>query len=381
MNLNDYTSGSWKQQYKYKSFSPSFINHTFTWNDPMINTLLEEATRTLGKLDAYTMIVPNVDIFIKMHITKEANTSSKIEGTQTNMDEVLMSIEDIDPEKRDDWQEVQNYIRAMREAIVELENLPLSNRLIRQTHKTLLSNVRGETKMPGEFRTSQNWIGGSNLNNASYIPPHDLEVADLMGDLELFLHNEEIHVPHLIKIAIAHYQFETIHPFLDGNGRVGRLLITLYLISKGLLAKPSLYLSDFFERNKGSYYDSLTMVRASSDLTGWIKFFLTAIIETAKSGEKTFENILTLKGEMDETIISFGKKAQNASKLINMLYQNPIVTIKNVADELEITRTPASNLLTEFENKNILIELTGNQRNKVFVFFKYLKLFNSDKVE
>ena len=380
MNLNDYTSGSWKQQYQYKSFSPSFINHTFTWDDPMINTLLEEATRALSKLDAYTMIVPNVDIFIKMHITKEANTSSKIEGTQTNIDEVLMSKENIAPEKRDDWQEVQNYIRAMSEAVVELENLPLSNRLIKQTHKTLLSNVRGETKMPGEFRTSQNWIGGSNLNNASYIPPHHLEVADLMGDLELFLHNEEIHVPHLIKIAIAHYQFETIHPFLDGNGRIGRLLITLYLISKGLLTKPSLYLSDFFERNKGSYYDSLTMVRASSDLTAWIKFFLTAIIETAQSGEKTFENILMLKEEMDEVIISFGKKAQNASKLINMLYQNPIITINEVAHKLNVARNTASTLIYEFEQRGILVEFTGNQRNKVFIFDNYLKLFDNSNL-
>ncbi len=378
MNLNDYTSGSWKQQYQYKSFSPAFINHTFIWDDPIINTLLEEATRTLSKLDAYTMIVPNVDIFIKMHITKEANTSSKIEGTQTNMDEVLMSIEDIAPEKRDDWQEVQNYITAMSEAIVELENLPLSNRLIKQTHKTLLSNVRGETKMPGAFRTSQNWIGGSNLNNASYIPPHHLEVADLMGDLELFLHNQEIHVPHLIKIAIAHYQFETIHPFLDANGRVGRLLITLYLIDKGLLAKPSLYLSDFFERNKGSYYDSLTMVRASSDLTAWIKFFLTAIIETAKNGEQTFESILVLKEEMDEVVISFGKKAQNAGKLMSTLYQNPVITINDVARILDIVHSTASILVSDFEKRGILVEFTGNQRNKVFVFDKYLKLYNNN---
>lgn len=378
MNLNDYTSGSWKQQYQYKSFSPAFINHTFIWDDPIINTLLEEATRTLSKLDAYTMIVPNVDIFIKMHITKEANTSSKIEGTQTNMDEVLMSIEDIAPEKRDDWQEVQNYITAMSEAIVELENLPLSNRLIKQTHKTLLSNVRGETKMPGAFRTSQNWIGGSNLNNASYIPPHHLEVGDLMGDLELFLHNKEIHVPHLIKIAIAHYQFETIHPFLDGNGRVGRLLITLYLIDKGLLAKPSLYLSDFFERNKGSYYDSLTMVRASSDLTAWIKFFLTAIIETAKNGEQTFESILVLKEEMDEVVISFGKKAQNAGKLMSTLYQNPVITINDVARILDIVHSTASILVSDFEKRGILVEFTGNQRNKVFVFDKYLKLYNNN---
>ena len=299
MHLKDFIAGRMKEQYKYSSFSPEKINHTFTWDDPSINTLLESSNIALGQLNAYTTIVPNVDLFVKMHITKEANTSSRIEGTRTEMDEALMEKESIDPEKRDDWEEVQNYIAAMNGAIESLKVLPLSSRLIKQTHKTLLQGVRGEAKLPGEFRTSQNWIGGSNLNNAFYIPPHQNEIEDLMSDLEHFLHNDTIDVPHLIKLAIMHYQFETIHPFLDGNGRIGRLMITLYLVSNGLLKQPSLYLSDFFERNKGAYYDALTMVRASNNLVHWIKFFLTAVVETSNKSIETFNGILKLKAKID----------------------------------------------------------------------------------
>lgn len=376
MNIKDFKSGTLRQEYQYKSFIPEMINHTFTWDDPQINTMLEDATRALGELNAFTMIVPNVDMFIQMHITKEANTSSKIEGTKTEMDEVLISKDQVDPEKRDDWQEVRNYIDAMNSAIKELETLPISNRLIKNIHAILLNSVRGEAKQPGEFRKSQNWIGGASLTTAYFIPPHHNEVNELMSDLEKFLHNEEIFVPHLIKIAIAHYQFETIHPFLDGNGRIGRLLITLYLVSNGLLKKPSLYLSDFIERNKSVYYESLTRVRTDNDLIHWIKFFLEAVISTANSGIRTFQNILSLKQEMDSIIIGFGKKAHNASKLIEFLYQKPIVSISDIIEPLNVSKQTASVLVKEFEEKGILIEITGYERNKLFAFNKYLSIYS-----
>jgi Fic family protein len=377
MNIKNYNSGTYKQQYRYKSFSPSKINHSFVWDDPEINTMLEDATRALGELNAYTMIVPNVDIFIQMHITKEANTSSKIEGTKTEIDEVLVSKDQIEPEKRDDWQEVRNYVDAINYGIDELERLPISNRLIKNIHAILLQSVRGKEKQPGEFRRSQNWIGGTNLNNAYFIPPHHSEVDELMSDFELFLHNEDIKVPHLIKIAIAHYQFETIHPFLDGNGRIGRLLITLYLVSNGLLKKPSLYLSDFIERHKTTYYEKLTLVREKNDLIEWVKFFLEAVITTANSGVKTFEQILSLKQEIDTKMPTFGKKAHNASKLVEYLYQNPIINMTEISNELDISKSTASSLIKDFEKNDILVEVTGYKRNKHYMFKKYLDIYSS----
>ena len=376
MNIKKFKAGILKQEYKYKSFLPEKINHTFIWDDPQINTMLEEATKVLGELNAFAMIVPNVDMFIQMHITKEANTSSKIEGTKTQIDDVLVSKEQIDPEKRDDWQEVQNYIDAMNKAIKDLETLPISNRLIKKIHAILLDNVRGERKQPGEFRKSQNWIGGNSINTAYFIPPHHSQISNLMSDFEKFLHNEAIFVPHLIKIAIAHYQFETIHPFLDGNGRIGRLLITLYLVSNGLLSKPSLYLSDFIEKNKSAYYEALTKVRTENDLAHWIKFFLEIVIQTAQSGIKTFKHILNLKQEMDTTIISFGKKAHNASKLVEFLYQKPIISVNDIVKPLDVSKPTANTLIKEFEAKGILKEITGYERNKLFVFEKYLNIYS-----
>lgn len=221
MKFETLKAGRWQPRYQYQSFEPVPVNHEWLWEDPAINALLEQATRALGELNAFSLIVPDIDLFIQMHVVKEAQSSSKIEGTQTGIDEALMTEEHIRPEKRDDWREVRNYIESVNTAVSELQSLPLSNRLLKHTHAILMQGVRGEHKQPGEFRSSQNWIGGSSLADATFIPPHHDNVAELMGDLEKFWHNEAIVVPHLIRIAISHYQFETIHPFLDGNGRIG----------------------------------------------------------------------------------------------------------------------------------------------------------------
>jgi Fic family protein len=373
-----FKAGQFIQQYQYKSFSPSKINLEWTWRDARINTLLAEANKKLGELNAFSLYVPDINFFISMHVVKEATTSSRIEGTRTGVDEALLPIEEIAPDKQGDWQEVQNYIKALNYSVEKLIELPLSTRLLKEAHKILLQGVRGEARMPGEYRTSQNWIGGATLKDAVFIPPQYTEVADLMGDLENFIHNDDIEVPHLIKIAIAHYQFETIHPFLDGNGRLGRLLITLYLVSTGLLDKPTLYLSDFFERNKSLYYDNLTIVRQANNLSQWIKYFLVAVIETSEKGIQSFRKILGIRERIEgKKLLSLGKRITKAKVLINYLYRKPIINVKEVEELLSITTKPANAIINEFENLGILKEITGYKRNRLFLFEEYYNLFKN----
>lgn len=375
MKFESFVSGAWKQQYQYKSFQPTLINQEWSWEDPRLNVLLEKATKALGELNAFTLIVPDVDRFIHMHIVKEANTSSRIEGTRTEMDEAVLEESAILPERRDDWREVRNYVSAMNVAIDELKRLPLSLRLLRQTHEILMQGAPGERKTPGEFRRSQNWIGGASLADAAFIPPHHDDLPDLLTDLEAFWHNESIQVPHLVRCALSHYQFETIHPFLDGNGRIGRLLITLYLVSHGLLSKPSLYLSAHLERHRGAYYDALTRVRESNDIGHWVRFFLQAVIETAENGKRTFQRILALRQEMDTQIITLGRRAENAHSLLLHLYQEPVVNVNQVADLLGIKYYAANQLIAAMVELGILREETGWQRNRLFVFRRYLDVF------
>lgn len=377
MKFEGFKPGRWQQRLQYKSFEPVPVNHDWSWEDPQINVLLESANRALGELNAYSLIVPDIDLFIEMHVVKEAQTSSRIEGTNTGMDEAFLSEEQVKPEKRDDWREVRNYIDAANQAIAALDTLPLSNRLLRQAHATLMRGVRGEHKQPGEFRISQNWIGGSNLADAAFIPPHHEGVPELMSDLERFWHNDAITVPHLIRLAISHYQFETIHPFLDGNGRIGRLLIPLYLVSHGLLAKPSLYLSDFFERHRGSYYDALTRVRLSGDLIHWVRFFLRGMTETAGKGRDVFGKILTLRHDVEHRILTLGKRVPNARAALNLLYRRPVISASDLEHALEVSSPTAQALVKDLIRLGILVEITGQVRGRVYEFEPYLDLFVS----
>jgi Fic family protein len=297
-------------------------------------------------------------------------------GTQTNMNEALMDEGEIAPERKDDWKEVNNYIKSLNDAIEQLQRLPISSRLLKETHRTLLDSVRGEYKLPGDFRSSQNWIGGNSLLDATFIPPHQDYVGELMSDLENFIQNEDINVPDLIKIAIAHYQFETIHPFLDGNGRIGRLLITLFLVDKKILTKPLLYLSAYFEKNKSLYYDNLTFVRTKSDMKQWLKYFLVGVIETAEKSSQTLSNILEMKDRFEKKINSeFGRKSQSAMILLQYLLKKPIINVNQAKKETKLSYNAANSLISDFINAGFLKEITGYNRNRVFVFDEYLKKF------
>ena len=370
-----FQAGRYIQQGHYKSFQPTLICRAWELDNMELLQLLGQADRQLGRLDMYSEYIPNLDLFISMHVLKEATQSSKIEGTQTKMEDALLEKEDVALDKRDDWEEVNNYVAAMDEAIAKLESLPVSSRLVRDTHATLLQGVRGKHKQPGDFRVSQNWIGGATINDAVFVPPVHTSIGELMGDIEKFVHDNDHYFPELLKIALVHYQFETIHPFLDGNGRVGRLLITLYLVSKGILKRPVLYLSDFFERNRAIYYDNLMMVREKNDLQRWFKFFLVGIVETAKSGIATFDNILKLQKKVEIQLQTLGSRAANAQKIIHYLYQKPIINAARVGKIAGISPASAYKLIADLEHLGIIGEVTGGKRGKRYVFTDYIALF------
>ncbi|MEO6282752.1 MAG: Fic family protein [Dyadobacter sp.] len=372
--MKDFKAGGYVSQSYYKSFQPENINRDWLVDDMQLLSLLSKADRSLGRLDMYSEYV-HIDLYIRMHIAKEATQSSKIEGTRTNLEEAFLEKDEISMEKRDDWEEVQNYISAMNEAVKQLHTLPFSSRLIRQTHKTLLQGVRGRHKQPGEYRISQNWIGGVTINDAVFVPPVHTSIADLMSDIEKFANDEINPLPDLLKIGLIHYQFETIHPFLDGNGRVGRLLITLYLVNKGILKQPILYLSDYFERNRTLYYDNLMRARTHNDINQWLKFFLVGIIEISKTGVSTFDGILQLKRSLDIKIQSFGNRASDAKKIVEYLYGQPVIDVSRIESITGKSKVTNYKLLSDFEKLEILQEISGGQRNKLYIFKDYLDLF------
>ena len=311
-----------------------------------------------------------------MHVKIEANKSSRIEETRTTIEEDLSDIQDINPEKRDDWEEVQNYVKATNYGIDRINNgFPVCNRLIREIHKILLNGVRGEKKTPGEFRISQNWIGGTMPSTAAYVPPLVRDLGEWLKDLEAFINNDEFDTPDLIKIAIIHYQFESIHPFLDGNGRIGRLLIPLYLQSKKYLDNPCLYISSFFEKNRELYYQKLNDVRTKNDIIGWIKFFLEGIIETSKIAKEKFRKVVELTKKVELQVIGLKVKYDNAKKIIDYFYDEPYSTRKKIITALNMPESTVNGVINELKSINIIKEMTGYTRNQIFVFSEYVNIF------
>ena len=375
MKLEEFNAGEYIKVDDYKSFIPNKINYDWVWNDSELNKLLAEANLQLGTLNGFAEQIPNIDIYIKMHVKVEANKSSRIEGTRTTIDEDLLEILDVNPEKRNDWQEVQNYVEAVNYGINRIKELPVCTRLIKEIHTILMQGVRGEHKNPGEYRTSQNWIGGSRPSNAIYVPPIPNEVGNCLSDLEKFINNDEINTPDLIKIAMIHYQFESIHPFLDGNGRTGRILIPIYLLSKGLISKPCFYISDYIEKNKEAYYDFLSRVRTQNDMISWIKFFLEATIETAKTARIKFEKIVKFTNEMNSVVLNMPVRPENARMVIDCMYNEPTINRKILMEKTGLKPTALKSVVNSLLEKELIVENTGYSRNQIFTFEKYINLF------
>lgn len=375
MDIRNFSAGKWIKSGSYRYFLPATINHEWVIADARLNRKIESASLRLGELNSFARFVPNINLFIQSYVMKEAVTSSRIEGTRTSIEQAFTDELDVNPEHRDDWHETAQYVDAMNFALGKLTTLPLSNRLLRNTHEILLAHGRGANKGPGRFRKIQNWIGGATVTDAAFVPPSPEHVEALMSDLEKFLHNDEITIPHLVKIAMAHYQFETIHPFLDGNGRIGRLMITLYLVSVGMLDRPLLYASDFFEKNKVLYYDKLNAARAKNDLAGWVAFFLTALETTAVEAAASLRVIMALKEELTATKVpTLGKRTKNAQRLLDLLFVRPVLTAGSVGKELSLSAKTTNDLLRDFVALGILKETTGYKRNRTFAFAKYLTI-------
>ncbi len=367
----------------YRAFIPEPLPPQPPLNlDIELHKLLSRADRALGRLDGSVLTLPNPDLFVLMYVRKEAVLSSQIEGTQSSLQDLLAVEADLfgPTERPHDIDEVVNYVRAMNHGLDRLSDIPVSMRLIKEIHQKLLKGVRGSKLQPGELRKTQNWIGpmGGSLADATFIPPPPHDVPQALGDLDKFIHADD-ELPILVKIGLVHAQFETIHPFLDGNGRVGRLLITFLLTEKNILEKPVLYLSHYFKRHRQTYYDRLQAVRDQGDWEGWMTFFLQGIIEVSQEATLTARRILALREDHRTQITdSLGRAAGNGHRLLEKLYKRPILSVNQVQDVIQTSYAAANTLVAKLTELGILIEVTGNARNRKFRYEPYVRLFYDD---
>ena len=347
-----------------------------------LRNLLSEADRALAKLDGIATVLPNTELFIAMYVKKEALLSSQIEGTQASLEGVLRFEANLEPsEDINEIKEVVNYIKAMNYGISRLQDLPMSNRLIKEIHEILIKGTRGTHKTPGEFRKTQNWLGapGANLLEATFIPPPPDALMDLLFNLEKFIHQKD-EIPPLIKISLIHAQFETIHPFLDGNGRVGRLLITFYLYWEKILSRPLLYLSFYLKKNRIEYYDSLMKIRLDGNWEGWIKFFLKGIKEVSEEAANSAKEIIILKDTLLKTLFDHKISSIYAVGFLNLLFIKPIITSdEKLIKELKVSKETANQLIKKFEKLKILREISGKKRYKKYIFSEYINIIKRGK--
>lgn len=360
----------------YQSFRPASLPPALNMDDEMIRTLVQ-ANKALAALDTLSLNIPNMNLFVSMYVRKEALLSSQIEGTQATLEDVLDPL--IEKNTNQNVADVINYIRATEYALNRLNTLPLCNRLIKETHAVLMEGVRGQEKSPGEFRASQNWIGaaGSTLKTARYIPPRPEDMVEAMSDLEKYIHAEGP-LDVLIQAALIHYQFETIHPFLDGNGRVGRLLIILFLMERGVLQAPALYISFYLKKNRIEYYDRMNEVRSKDNYEQWVKFFLRAVQSSAEDALETIRKLASLHDQNMAVIDGMGRAAKTAKALFAYLEQNPIIDIRKTAEALGLSFSTVSGAVKRLEEKGILIQTNNASRNRVFAYQEYLDILRKD---
>jgi Fic family protein len=369
-----------RQPAGYRAFVPAPLppQPSLEWTGELLS-LLSAADRALGRLDGAVLTLPNPDLFVFMYVRKEAVLSSQIEGTQSSLQDLLAAEARLfEPNLPRDVDEVINYVRAMNHGLARLPELPVSVRLIREIHAELLRGVRGERLQPGELRTSQNWIGpmGCSISTATFVPPPPHVVPEVLGALETFLHTSD-ELPPLVKIALAHVQFETIHPFLDGNGRVGRLLITFLLTERSILHKPVLYLSHYFRRHRQAYYEQLQAVRDGGHWEAWLAFFLRGVIDVAGEATETARRILQLREQHRAAIAAgLGRAAGSGHRVLESLFDRPIVTVGDVQQTTGTSYPSANNLVSRFVELGVLTEMTGYTRNRRFRYSPYIELFS-----
>lgn len=364
---------------RYECFVPEVLpprKPNIEYDDELIY-LISEANRYIGRLDEVTDALISPEYFVYMYARKEATLSSQIEGTQATFSDLIKAEAGIHDEIPDDVKEIENYVKAVNYGFDRIETLPLSLRFIREIHEILMQEVRGENKTPGKFRTSQNWIGGYSISTASYVPPSVEYMNGLLDDFEKFIHEDD-YIPKLVKTALIHSQFEMIHPFLDGNGRVGRLLMAFYLASNDILHKPTLYLSKYFKKNRTTYYECLFDIHAKGDYETWIKFFMEGIIATSKEAIDMARAISRLKENDIRKISTLGRSSENALIIYVGLFDKPTTTIEEIMDKLEVSNATAGRLAEKLIEIGILENINNKLRNKVFVYKEYMDIFSDD---